>query len=180
MSDLGEAIEAVDIKNEIELYKLVNKDLRRFYDYIVRSFDRLRNKALALLAGEVAISTFLFQDFHLVRYDYHHHALPIPVYGYAMFGAGLLFLILSYVAFLHVISSTHWEFPTEEHDMKNPTERFQNNLLKYQKYLHSEYLQKIDYCNNKVYNRAKRFMQGTYLLTAGVILILLVKYAGGA
>jgi len=173
-SALEEAIEGSD---EIAVYAEVNGELRRFYDYVVRSFEHLRNKALALLVGEVAVVTFLFQDFHLPQ-DKHQH---VPVYGYAVLGLGIFLLIVAFGMFLFVISSVAWRFPTEEHDMKNPTERFKGNVLECYKYIHSEYLQKVVYCNDKILLfRAKRFMNGTYALSAGVLLIILIKYGGGA
>lgn len=67
----------------------------------------------------------------------------------------------------------------EEHDIKNPTEKFKGNLLECRKYIHSEYLQKVNYCNNKLLFRSSRFMNGTYALSAGVLLVVLIKYGGG-
>lgn len=160
---------------ELAVYTGVNEELRRFYDYIVKAFEHLRNKCLALLVGEVAIVTFLFQDFKLDDLG----ANP-PIYGYVTLGLSIFLLVLSYAMFLFVISTIKWKFPTEQHDMKNPTERFKGNPLNYQKYLHAEYIEKVGYCNGKLMFRSKVFMLGTYALSAGVFLAILVRYGGGA
>ncbi len=161
--------------DELELYKQVNQELRRFYDYLVKSFEHLKNKALAILVGEVAIVTFLFQGFSLGT-DKHR----VPIYGIVVFGLGLALLAYSYLMFLIVISRAKWQFPTEEHDMKKPTASFNNSPLEYQKYLHSEYMSKVSYCNQKIEYRSLKFMHGIYSLSAGIFLIILVKYGGGA
>lgn len=161
-------------EDELQLYKDVNEEMRRFYDYIVRSFEHIKNKALALLVGEVAIVTFLFQDFEF-KIDNE-----TPIYGPVVLSLGIALLVFAYIMFLTVISKIQWQFPTEEHDMKNPTERFKSSPLEYQKYQHSEYMKKAVYCSSKASYRAVKFMHGIYALSVGVFLVILVKYGGGA
>src|SRR5882724_6922643 len=162
--------------DESKLYEQINNELSRLYDHIVKAFEQLRNKALALLVGEVAIATFLFQDFHI---NIGQKNNP-PVYGYAILGIGILLLVMAYAFFLYVISTIRWRYPTEEHDLTNPSVRFNSSPLEYQKYLHAEYMEKIPFCNKKVIVRARIFMYGTYALSTGVLLVILVKYGGGA
>lgn len=161
-------------KDEKALYIEVNSELRRFYDLICGSFEHVKNKALGLMIGEVAIATFLFSDFNLKTSGVN------PIYGYVIFGIAIALLIFAFVIFLMGISTAKWQYPTEEYDMKNPTDKFKGSSLEYQKYLHGEYLQKIGHCNDLSSRRAKRFMYGAYALSAGVFIIILVKYGGGA
>jgi len=151
-------------------------ELRRLYDHVTRSFEQLRNKSLALLVGEVAIVTFLFSD-NLPNKLLHHSQ---PSYGVVIFGLGTALLIFSFVTYLAVISTITWVFPTEEYDMKNPTDRFKGDHLEFLKYLHAEYMTKIPVCIAKSKQRSDWFMMGTYALSAGIFFITLVKYGGGA
>ena len=47
-------------------------------------------------------------------------------------------------------------------------------------YLHAEYMSKIAVCIVKVRQRSVWFMRGTYALSSGIFLIILVRYGGGA
>lgn len=161
-------------EEEKALFVEVNLELRRFYDLICGSFDHVKNKALGLMIGEVAIATFLFSGFDLKTDGTN------PIYGYVMLGIGLALLLFAFAMYLTVIATAQWQFPTERHDMRNPTERFKGSSLEYQKYLHSEYLEKIGYCNKLSSTRASRFMYGTYSLTVGIVIVILIKYGGGA
>ena len=155
------------------LYRDVNEELRRFYDYISTSFEHVRNISLALLVGEVAIVTFLFSGDML-------HLSKQPAYGIVVFGLGIALLTLAFAMYLAVISTIKWVFPTEDYDMKNPSDRFKDSPLEFQMYLHNEYMVKIRSCMSKISRRSRWFMYGTYSLSVGVFLIILVKYGGGA
>ena len=159
--------------DEKTLYIEVNSELRRFYDLIGGSFEHVKNKALGLMIGEVAIATFLFSGFELETDGAN------PIYGYVLFGIGLTLLVFAFVMYLMVIATAKWQFPTEPYDMKNPTERFKGSSLEYQKYLHDEYMQKIMHCNGVSSARASKFMYGTYALSVGIFIIILIKYGGG-
>jgi len=161
--------------DELELYKQVNGELRRLYDYIVKSFEHVRNKALALLVGEVAIVTFLFSGNGFSGVLKHAQ----PPYGIIVYALGIALLVYAFAMFLAVIATIVWRFPTEEYDMKNPTAKFNDSPLEFQKYLHAEYMSKIPSCIGQVAQRSGRFMQGTYTLSVGIALIILVRYGGG-
>ena len=151
-------------------------ELRRLYDYGSESLEHVRNKALALMVGEVAIVTFLFSR------DGNNSLLKhgTPVYGYVALGLGVAFLAYAFYKYFRVIETIQWQFPTEDYDMKNPTARFHSSRLEFLDYLHSEYMRKIPDCLNKIRERSVCFMHGTYALSAGVLIIILVKYGGGA
>lgn len=161
---------------EKELFAECNTELRRLYDYVAHSFEHVRNKALALLVGEVAVVTFLFSGggFNGIL------ANSQPAYGTVIYGLGIALLIYAFVMYFSVVSTIQWPFPTEEPDMKNPSAKFKNNPLEFQKYLHAEYMSKVPQCIVKVRQRSLWFMRGTYALAVGVFLIILVRYGGGA
>ena len=160
---------------EILLEECVN-ELRRVYDYIVRTFEHVRNKALALLVGEVTVAIFLYSDIGKSSLL----TKKSPLYGYAFFGIGTALLFFAFYKFLRVVSTVTWAFPTEDYDMKNPTARFNDSRLEFLEYLHSEYYKKIPHCISIVKQRSKWFMEGIYALTGGVFFVILVKYLGGA
>lgn len=167
---------ATDQENEKELLKESVAELRRLYDAVARSFDHLRTKALALLAGEVAIVTFLFSgnssSSGLMQQS------P-PIYGLVFYGLGIALLAFAFLMFLMVLSSITWKHPPEEKDVRNITARFNSNQVEFLHYLHNEYLEKIAYCTNKIGDKSSKFMRGLYALSIGIFLVILVKYGGG-
>ena len=68
---------ATRLENDTELLVLAVDELRRLHDSITQSFDNLRGKALALLAGEVAIVTFLFSADGSKKHAFFTDQVPI-------------------------------------------------------------------------------------------------------
>ena len=163
-----------DRKKEILNYTI--DELRLLYSSINSSFDNLRNKALALLAGEVAITTFIFTAD--VRQDNWFINAAAPVYGIVLFFVGVGLLVYAFGMFLAVISSAQWTHPPEERDVINPDSRFHNDPLEFLEYLKSEYLRAINHCTKVINARSRRFMHGVYSLSGGIIILILVKYGG--
>jgi hypothetical protein len=159
-----------------ELLTLSVGELRRLYDHVSTSFDNLRTKGLALLAGEVAIVTFLFSA------DGSHKALlahQTPVYGIIFYGVGIFLLALAFLALLYVIASVPWKHPPDHQDVVNLTDRFNDSPIKFLEYLQREYLACISHCAGLLTVKAKRFMWAVYSLSLGIFIVLMLKYGGG-
>lgn len=170
------AVENHEGKDEELLLIETVGELRRLYDYVVASFDAVRNKALALLVGEVAIVTFLFSrnpGEGLIKNG-------APLYGYVALALGIALLVFAAFRYFTVIATIQWVFPTEDYDMKNPTEKFKHSRLLFLRYLHAEYMSKAPKCIAKVKQRSDWFMHATIALAIGILLIILVRYGGGA
>src|SRR6266404_7417319 len=158
-----------------ELLELGVEELRRAYDHISRSFEQLRTKALALIAGEVAIVSFIFSS-NQPRNGILGHS--VPIYGIVMFGIGIALLVIAGLIFLYVSSTSHWSHPPDEKDMVNLHKNF-NNRTEFLEQLRLEYITAIPECIKKISPRARRFMVGVYMLVIGIFILLLIKYCGG-
>lgn len=162
-------------ENEKELNRLAVEELRRLYDNIDRSFDNLRTKALALLAGEVTIVTFLISSSH--KHPIFHG--DVPIYGIVFYGLAILSFVIAFLIFVNVFSTVEWQHPPEEKDVQNITDRFNHRPLKFLEYLKDEYLECINRCGSIVSTKALRFMRGVYALLIGIFIMLMLIYGGG-
>jgi hypothetical protein len=171
------AMVATKLENDKELLEITLLELRRLHGAITQSFDNLRGKALALLAGEVAIVTFLFSASDGKQKAFFHD--QVPTYGIVFYGLGIALLGVAFLIFLYVISTVSWHQPPEEKDVANITDRFNHDPLKFLEYLKDEYIESINHCGKITSTKAIRFMWGVYSLSLGIFIILMLKYGGG-
>ncbi len=148
-------------------------ELSKFYSHLSNIYDQLRLKALALIAGEVTIVTFLFND------PTSRHVPKAPDTKIFYYSA-LIFLILTFGLLLWIISTVNWTLP---HDTKRSSEvladRNRNTYLGFLKYLQDDYCEVCDKTNKLVSSKCKRFNWCIYLLSAGAIILMVIKFAGG-
>jgi hypothetical protein len=162
-------------ENHKDLLQLGIDELRRLYDAVSHSHDNLRAKALALLVAEIAIVTFLFS-----AGDPNPFSVKI-IYGIVFLAIGILCLIGSFVTFLWVISPIkEWEHPPETKDLKNIHKNFDNSPAKFLTTLKDDYLRCIPSCISTLSKRSQKFSAAVYLLSAGIFIILMIKYGGGS
>lgn len=159
-------------RNDVEVLRICVEELRRLYDSVSVSFEQLRTKALALIAGEVAIIAFLFSP-NSGRF----FISPAPVYGFVIFGIGLALLALSFIMLLTVISTVSWTHPPDEKDIKDLNNKFKTEES-FLTALKDDYMQAIAHCIKKTNARSIRFMIGVYSLSGGFALLVLIKYLG--
>ncbi len=139
------------------------------YEQISNTYDQLRVKAVALIAGEVALVAFIFTTSKLT--------IPVEYYGRIFFFTGIVSLITSFGFLFWTISALDWKMPTDLFDSdeiirKYPTEK------EFLKYVHHEYVISISHCLPRVDKRAKRFNWTLYLLAASAIVLLVIKFGG--
>jgi ABC-type enterobactin transport system permease subunit len=143
------------------------KELHRIYDHISNTYDQLRIKALALIAGEIAVVSFIFAgDFKL----------PKVVYGIVFFGVGIGSLVAAFIVFLLTISSLNWAIPVEFKEIRE-IEKYENEA-KFLEYVRKDYLEAVEHCLSVVNRRVRRFDLGLYLLLFGAIILLVIKFGG--
>lgn len=165
-------------ENQKELHRLAIHELHRVYDGVVRSFDHLKTKALALLAGEAAIVTFLFSS-NGTGSSFFQKGTSVPTYGFVLFGVGITLLVGAFIIFIHVISIAKWTHPPDEKDLADIYGRFNNSPLEFLEHMKSEYTRTIPQCISILGRRSVRFMWGVYSLSVGIALLVLVKYCSG-
>lgn len=158
--------------NKAAILKAAVEEQRHFYHCISNTFDQLRIKALTLIAGEVAIITFLFvggeegSKISLTRIDV-----------IILFAVAVGCLLVAFGLLLWTISTVIWK---QAHGYMS-SEEILKKYKSEQDFLH--YLNN-DYANINMHNanviapKLKRFNWIVYLLSAGAVLILLIKYGG--
>lgn len=162
-------------KESIEFLELGLAELKQLHDAISSSYDSIKAKALALLAGEVAIVTFLFADSSGTKVSPSNYTISTAIF-YIM---GIVMLSLSFLCFLYVVSIISWRQPPESKIIKNARDWFNDDKEKLLIYLHSEYNEAITHCNSLLSTKAKRYTQGIYLLVFGILILVLLKYGKG-
>jgi hypothetical protein len=160
---------ALSDPDEMAILRLTIEELRRTFDHISNIYDQLRTKALTLIGGEVAIVVFLFSDNKLL--------MPHEPYGLVFFWTAIVFLMLAFGLLLWTISPVAWQIPVEIADVTNIPARWQNEKS-FLEYVRNEYVRCINHCNKYVVNRGRRFNWTIYLLSAGAIIVLLLKFGG--
>ena len=159
--------------NEKEVLGLSLEELRRLYDNICTSFDHLRTKSLALLAGEVAIVTFLFASDGSDKTFF-----PDAIYGLVFASIGVVFLGASFVLFLWALAPTQWHHPPDTKRLQDPDGSINRDPKKFLRYLKNDYITTIRSCIMKISSRAKGLTWGIYLLSIGIFILILIKYGG--
>ncbi|MEO5499730.1 MAG: hypothetical protein ABIR46_04485 [Candidatus Saccharimonadales bacterium] len=162
--------------SEKELLTIALDELRLLHNNINTSFDNLRNKALALLAGEVAIVTFIFSSDNDGNSWFLDNS--VPLYGLVIYAVGITLLAYAFAMFLAVISSATWKHPPEKKDIADLNHRFHKNPVEFLSYLKNEYVNAIDHCVGIINQRSDKFMRGVYTLSGGIIILVVVKYGG--
>lgn len=145
-------------------------ELRRFYDHVSNIYDQLRVKALALIAGELGIVTFIF-----AKENTRHipHDMDVKIFYFT----GIFFLSIAFGVLLWTIASFPWQIPHDLQDSAKLYATFESEK-EFLGYIHDDYVGAIKACLPRVDTKARKFNWAIYLLAAGVIILLLIKYGG--
>lgn len=143
-------------------------ELRLFFKHITNIYDQLRIKCLALIAGEVAIVTWIFSSGYPFPRSYYIRVL--------LFG-GVACLLVAFGVLLWAISAMEWKIP---HNVETSLElkhkyKTEQALLEY---LHDDYVGVIRHCLPLITKRSKRVNIPIYLVIIGVTIVLVVKFGG--
>lgn len=145
-------------------------ELRRFYDHVSNIYDQLRLKALALIAGEVAIASFIFSSPNT-------NHIPSGSALRIFYFSGLILMGLAFALLLWTISSFDWKIPHDLYDSGSLYKKFEDEKA-FLEYLHDDFIVAINHCLPAVNRKTKRFNWTIYLLAVGVIILLVIKYGG--
>lgn len=163
------------IDNEKELLSLGIDELRRLYDSVGATFNHLRSKALAMLVAEIAIITFLFASD-----DTNTFTNVKIIYGLVFLLIGIVCLIGAFAAFIGTLWGVRdWEHPPETSSFKDIKSNFNNSPVELLRTLKDDYVRIIPNCIRAHNSRTKLFQRGVYMLSAGIFIVLMIKYGGG-
>lgn len=158
--------------DQAKIIRLSLDEHRRRYDNINNIYDQLRIKALALIAGEVAIITFLFSGWDFFKLIQGGDRLLLFVTGIILLGIAFGFL-------LWIISTVQWMIP---HDYSTAgkwlKDKNYSNYHSFLEYMHDDYLTATKHCENIVNNKCKKFNWSIFLLAGGVIIVMVIKFGG--
>ena len=156
--------------------KLALKELHRLYDHLCRNYDQLRLKTLALLAGEVAIITFIFSS-TVYSGGKMIPLLPAENYGKVFYWGGVIIIGLAFILFLSVISKVTWQIPLDLPEVER-LHKIHSTEESFLEYIVNDYVGCIKYVLAKNEERQSRFNWGVYALVIGVIILMVIKFRG--
>lgn len=165
----------LDTKTETQLVKLSLEELRHLFNRITRIYDNLKSRTLAIVAGEVAVVSFIFSGKGITIDKDTDLAVKI-FYLVGILMVGIAFLIL-----LWIISTSNWKLPydtTESRKLK----AWYDSEIKLLTTIKEDYETCIDFCLSKIASRGKIFNITLIILSAGVIILMVLKFStqGGA
>lgn len=147
---------------------IVLDDLRRLFDHLSSNYHTLKNRVLGLIAGEVAITSFIFSDGGF-RFSEFTSAERI----FFFIGGGLL--SVAFGQLIWIIATADWQIPMSPEDSKDLYKRF-NSKLDYLEHIKKDYENCINFCLGKVSLRARVYNRTLFVLSGGIIIMLVLKF----
>jgi|GEM_PF-1285907 len=160
---------------KVQVLKVALDELRRVHDHISNAYDQLRIKALGMIAGEVAIVTFILAA------DDHTEIHASDSAEHVFLGAGVFALATAAFLLISAIASGDWFIPGDMGEIEqidNGKDNRYDTVEKFLLFLREDYLDANRMCTKIIGQRAKRVNWGLYLLLAGAIILLVLKYGG--
>jgi hypothetical protein len=166
---------ANDSSIDVGLLKESIAELRRLHDAISVSYEGVRTKSLALLAGEVAMITFIFTT--ETRSGLQK---PYIISMIVLYGLGLLLLLVSFILLLWVISPTQWDHPPESKDLRSDRIKlFNNSSQQFLTCLKDDYINSIALCSKKLSKKSRLFVIAILALSGGIFIITMLRFGSG-
>lgn len=147
---------------------IVLDDLRRLYDHISANYQSLKNRVLALIAGEVAIVSFIFSGdgFELDKFTSAERIF---------FFLGVILLGVAFGLLLWIVSTADWQIPLDVGESKKLYQRF-NSKLDYMEHIKDDYEGCVVYCLGRMATRAKVYNRTLFILSSAILILLVIKF----
>jgi len=159
---------ALPEKDKIETIQIVIDDLRRLFDHISNNYSSLKNRVLGLIAGEVAVISFIFsgKGFNLKMFTSAEKIF---------FFAGVALLAVAFGQLLWIIGTADWQIPLDLKESKKLYKRF-NSKLDYLEDIKEDYESCIEFCLGKMSIRARVYNRTLFILSGAIIIMLVIKF----
>jgi hypothetical protein len=151
-----------------ETILIVLEDLRRLFDEISRNYNQLKTRALGLIAGEVALVSFVFSGNGI-------NVTKLSVTEIVFFGIGAVLLAVSFALFLWIVSTHQWEVPLDLKESKKLYRRF-SSKLDWLENIKEDYENCIERCLRKTRSRSAAFNKALMTLSCGIIIMLVIRF----
>lgn len=145
--------------------KVSIKELRHLYGHVNRNWLNLKTRTLGLIAGEVAMVSFVFSRF----------SVPTATYGRVFLGAGIALVSLTFIALLWVLATSSWKIPFDIATSKSIYRRF-NNEQEFMEHLKEDYEDCISHCLPRFASRARVYNFSLIGFSIGLIILLVLKF----
>lgn len=154
---------------KVKILHLSIDESRRTYDHIANTYDQLRAKALAIIAGEIAIVAFIFTGDSL--------KIPHVYYGLIFFFVAIVFMLAAFGGLLWTLAALQWRIPSDLAQTSKLLTSYDTEL-EFLEYLNDDYSAVAQYCAQCVDKKSKMFDKALYFLEAGAIILLVLKFGG--
>ncbi|HJP96504.1 MAG TPA: hypothetical protein VJ843_03980 [Candidatus Saccharimonadales bacterium] len=147
---------------------LLIDDLRRLYDHLSTNYHDLKNRVLALIAGELAIVTFIFSGKSLELSKFTSAEI-------IFFSVGIGLMALAFGMLLWIVATADWLIPLDLNESRKLYKRY-NSKLDYLEYIKEDYEACTEHCLRKVAIRAKVYNRTLLVLSCAIIILLVIKF----
>lgn len=148
--------------------KSINKvaidELRRSYDIVGRSVDKLLTKTLTFIAATFALLTYLYNGGNLF--------IPPQVYGRIFYFVGVSLVITAIVIFLLGLKPRTYKLTTSIARLKDIKEKTEEEYLEYVK---NEYIDSLSINSNIYEGKHRDFSLGFVFLVIGAFVLIIIK-----
>lgn len=162
-----EALESVLVERRsvpASVNRIAIDELRRSYDILNKSIDKLQLKTLTFLAATFALLTYLYGGSDLF--------IPAQVYGRVFYFIGLGLVLAAAIIFLLGLKPATYTLTTTIKKLRNISEKSETDYLEYVK---SEYVDSFVH-NSKIYEaKHALFNVGFIFLVIGAFILIVIK-----
>lgn len=149
-----------------EVIKTSIQELKSLYQRIDTNWINLKNRTLGLLAGEVAVVSFIFTDNTFV---------PKEIYGRVYFAVGIGLVSLAFALLLFILATSSWRMPYDVETSQKLYKRFDSHL-DFLEHIREDYEQCINFCLVKMAFRARLYNISLLALSSGIIMLLVLRF----
>lgn len=147
---------------------IVLDDLRRLFDHVATNYSNLKSRVLGLIAGEVAIVSFIFSGTGI-------HPSKFTSTEKIFFGAGIALLTLSFGLLLWIIATAYWEIPLDIKASRELYKRF-DSKIDYLEHIKEDYENCSEYSLKKMGTRSTVYNRVLIILSVGILILLVIKF----
>lgn len=148
----------------VKINKITIDEMRRTYDALSNTNDKLRVKILTFIGAGLALMTYLYNDNSLF--------IPNEIYGMIFYFTGLGFIIAAMIILLLGLRPHPWRLTTEIKQIKKNDYKNEEEYLEYVK---EQYVEAFE-LNSKGYeSRHSSVNVGFVLLIVGAFILIVIK-----
>lgn len=151
-----------------QILSLALEEARRKFERLNGDYNQLRTKMFTILGVQLAVVTFLFAV--------GPNNIPNIPYGIIFGSIGVAGVCVAVILLFLGVCSNSWASPAEPKELKILRHE---NLETFIGYLKDDYLSAYDFCRERYNKRSSLFDWSVRIFLGSVIVIMIIKFAGG-